>query len=1730
MSVDVARLVFELDSTQADPAEKKLDRLIATGERADATFRKLKTATEMAGIGLRDASDGAQRAAKTATDMVQSQGAVEKATRGAAKASADLRAQRQLEAAAMREVVQASKAYERDQNAADRSVERSAAQVLAFRQRMARQRALEEGRAATEATAATAAADRAAERSAQQVLAFRVRMARQRANEEAAAANLAAKAEAEAAREQAAAIASLEQRIAALKGSIDPTFAAQQRLDAEMREATALYKMGAISASDYAKATAVLEQRMAAAARGQTLLGAAHLSAAGSSKVMTQATLNLSRQFADIGVTAAMGMNPLMILIQQGPQIADAFAMAKTQGLGFTAVLRGMLATLAPLLIAIWPLIIVAGAAAAGFALLNRELAKKYPKDITDGLGLTEEQLKRVKDRTVTLGDTFMATLTVMGRHLMQGPLGGAIKWLGDRWSDLMDGMSRAAFEGLALIIGGFVGAYRTIMANWRNFGPALGDVFTIAANRAIDAIEMIVNAHVRALNVLIAGINKIPGIHLPAIAEADLSHLKGQVSGAAEFIGKSFAANVQTAVQQTRAGMRQIGKEIETEALRRARARALEKAGDPNKGAATPRDQTDERTAQIQALLAQAAVEELQARLALTRDIQVRANLEKQIGAAQLLGKQAEVDRQIANIADDKGLSATKKAELTAQLEIVKGVNARVAGLKDRAIDEAAADGLAKQAIDIANAQRDGQSAVLQSQLALATTAKDRGAIEMQLLDLADQRAKAAYEEVIAAKASTATQVETAKIQLATLEATRGAREEAQRRKTAVAGADEIVKELSQIDSLASQAGQSLENAFGRAGGALGSLLSSLSGFRVQMAQINKDVLSHDMTEAQGTRERAALQVRTYGDMASAAKGFFKQGSAGYKAMEAAEKAFRIFQFAMAVKAMFFKTAETAATVTGAAVETGAVVAAETAKTAATTAGTAVRTPMKISEGAASMFAALGPFGFAAVAAMLAVMAALGFSGRGGSGGGLGYDPKKLQEAAGTGSVLGDSTAKSESIQRALDIVAQNTNRDLEYSNAMLRALRSIDNNIGVVAAALARSLGAGGAFDTSKLNLGTSGRAPTLGNLGFGSVTTKTLADQGLTFNDQALADILQNGIDGSSYQSVATKKKKSIFGITYSNKTSTATDLTDLDASLEKQLTLLVGSLRDGVLSAAEVLGVTGAKATLDAFTVSLGKLSFKDLTGEEIQQQLEAVFGKLGDDLASAVLPVLSEFQKVGEGAFETLVRVAREYQVVDVTLSSIGKTFGAVGVASLAARDNLVQLFGSLDDFVEQTSFFADNFLSEAERMAPIQAAVVKEFERLGVTGVNTKDQFKQLVLGLDLTTQAGRDMYAAMLAAAPAFAKVFDYLNPEVKDAAKSVSDLRKDLTDAYQREADALQGTIDKFKGFADTLKKFRDSLDSGPNALLSPEAQYQATQKAFLDVSAKARLGDADALSALPTTSQAFLDASKAYYASSGHYFRDLADVKAAVEAAGATASRTADNATQQLDALKASVSGLITINQSVISVHDAILALQTALSARAATAGAGGIATPFSPATSATGSTAPSYTYQPAVAPTTPAAVSTAPNWDSYLAANPDVMASVTAGWLSTLNFASVEDAARYHYENFGQYEGRTGFATGGSFMVGGSGGTDSQNFGPINLSPGEIVNVRRPGQGANDNAELIAELKSLKTEVVALRAQVARGDQANVEATKAAGEEVAKAVKPSSTQRLTGGGRA
>lgn len=934
------------------------------------------------------------------------------------------------------------------------------------------------------------------------------------------------------------------------------------------------------------------------------------------------------------------------------------------------------------------------------------------------------------------------------------------------------------------------------------------------------------------------------------------------------------------------------------------------------------------------------------------------------------------------------------------------------------------------------------------------------------------------------------------------------------------------LLDELRLIDDLARDAGQGMADAFGNAGRALGDLLTAMTGYREQREAINQA----DLTDAQKSREQAALEIRTYGDMASAAKGFFDEKSAGYRALQAVEQVYRAIQFANAVKAMVLDKTETGATVLQSGIKAAAHGVVAVAKAIAS-----MPFPLNIAAGAATAAALVG-FGVKMF----------------GGGGGSSAAPALPETNTGTGSVLGDPSVQSQSINKSMELAEKYYNRDLSYSNDMLDALRAIEKGIGDVTTAIARQLGIGGKLSTDGLGLGSTSNPGFLGM--FSSSRSSELADQGLNFGGQNLGQIISNGIAGSFYQIVQnTKTKSGFFGIGGGTSTWNTETSSGIDAGLSRDIANLLASLKSGVLSAAGKLGIEGAEAVLNAFQVNIGRISFKDMSSAEIAETLTAVFSAVGDQMAGAIMPTLTKYQAAGEGLMETLTRLAAQYQAVDQVMASLGMTFGAVGVGSIEARDRLVQLAGGLDEFVKSSTFFAEEFLTEAQRMGPIQSAVNAELARLGIATDITREQFANLVMGLDVSTESGAAMYAALMRLAPGLDKVLDYtegLNGVIVDtaallqqrqtleiqlmeaqgrsaealAAKRVLELaamdaslrplqeaiwaaqeaasaqaelaraqqeaadvarqiasqrrnleidlmsatgdvagalaakradelaamhaslrplqqaiwtaqeaaaaqaelaraqqeaadiarqiasqrrdleielmeatgnsagalaarradelaaidaslrpikeaiwaaqdlaaaqaeatraaeeatrayeqqrqamldlvetaRNDLTQAYQREAAALQETIDKFGGFSDSLRAFRKELDQ----IGSGSASYASTKAEFDRVAALARLGDAEALGGLQGVSKTFLDAAMSNASSQQAYLRDLALVKSAVDLAADTADRTKTAAERQLEALNASVAGLITLNESVLSVRDAIGALQEAM----------------------------------------------------------------------------------------------------------------------------------------------------------------------------------------------------
>lgn len=125
-------------------------------------------------------------------------------------------------------------------------------------------------------------------------------------------------------------------------------------------------KVDASQAKDAASNLGALTAAGAKAEVSAERLAAAQVRLAKEARALLNVGLGLGRQVSDLGVQfagAAASGDPLkgvlMALVQQGPQIGDAFAVAKGQGLGFSQAMKGLYGQVAPFL----PLLAAVGAA-----------------------------------------------------------------------------------------------------------------------------------------------------------------------------------------------------------------------------------------------------------------------------------------------------------------------------------------------------------------------------------------------------------------------------------------------------------------------------------------------------------------------------------------------------------------------------------------------------------------------------------------------------------------------------------------------------------------------------------------------------------------------------------------------------------------------------------------------------------------------------------------------------------------------------------------------------------------------------------------------------------------------------------------------------------------------------------------------------------------------------------------------------------------------------------------------------------------------------------------------------------------------------------------------------------------------------------------------------------------------------------------------------------------------
>jgi hypothetical protein len=1240
--------------------------------------------------------------------------------------------------------------------------------------------------------------------------------------------------------------------------------------------------MGEVAASS-AQADRAIE---AVGSRGMTRMG-------GSAKLAGHQMQNLVYQLNDVVVSLFSGQKPMTVFMQQGSQIGQ-IAMQAGVGIGGMArALLGLAATAAAAALTN-PYLLAAAAAAAlafgAFKMFQSSVKQSGELDkYAASLGLTAKEMEKLGPVGITVGDTMKGLWTTVSDGLNLGPVFSTLK---DWGVVAFEAILQVGKYAVAILYAGWVGGFNAIRILWSSLPGVVGEAAVGAANLAIAGIEYLANKAIAALNWLANWVNPVlDRVGLATIGQIEslaLPRMENSFAGSTARMGAQVRDEFTSAFGDAMGMMDAFSAQWRENSLKAARERLAASATEIRG------DHPDRAGAGRQSREASEAERALQA----ARDFAANLTLETaKIGKTGLEIKRMEV-----------AMAALKAPTDAARIAILEAGEAWEQTTRAFAASEFLRQTVAPLEQQVALL---GQSARAQ---ALANLEAEREQIVLERGAQAWERYRAVRTRLMEADFAQTDQ-------------------------------EQFLTSLEDMVAATEAAARNMADAFGSVGGAIGGITIEITRFASaqvaaasRVADAEREYGRSSFQYADARTAQASAEINHYGNLASAAKGFFKEGSEGFKAMAAAEKVFRAFELAIAIKNAAVKIgligAQTAAKVTS----DTAMAVSDTARAGVEQGNSIITTGIKAVEAVVNAIRSLPfPLNIAAGAVTAGVIASLGIA----IGGAFGGGAKPTPANEGTGTVFGDSAAKSESIAKAIDHLREVDTLTMRYSAAMLASLKSIEANIGGLTNLIIRTNGmegsAAGIQTGTKLTglLGTANSmlagisnfassktgsligagigmaiagpigaaigflgAKLLGGLGkvLGSVVgalfgTKTsIVGQGIYGGAQSLGSIMAGGFNASYYSDI--KKSKKFLGISIGS--SYSTQYTAADAELERQFSLIFEGFYSAISAAAGPLGMSlgEVQSRLSGFVVNIGKIDLKGLTGAEIQEKLTAVFGAAADNLARTAVPGLEQFQKVGEGYFETLVRVASSIETVSSTLSLLGTSVEGL---SLSAKMNLFDLFGSAGDMASATGEYFALYYTKAEQASAQTAQMAGVFDSLGLALPQSIAGFRALVEAQDLTTAAGQAAYAALIQLAPAFADLvgaaqdaasaaaiidermslerqmlelqgdtaalrvldlaqIDMSNKALQEQVWALEDQQKAADDAANAAEQLRNAWAQITDGLIAEIKRIRGVMSDTPT-------NYAVALAAFNNASMLARSGDQEAAKALPGLSQALL-----------------------------------------------------------------------------------------------------------------------------------------------------------------------------------------------------------------------------------------------------------------------------
>lgn len=238
----------------------------------------------------------------------------------------------------------------------------------------------------------------------------------------------------------------------------------------------------------------------------------------------------------------------------------------------------------------------------------------------------------------------------------------------------------------------------------------------------------------------------------------------------------------------------------------------------------------------------------------------------------------------------------------------------------------------------------------------------------------------------------------------------------------------------------------------------------------------------------------------------------------------------------------------------------------------------------------------------------------------------------------------------------------------------------------------------------------------------------------------------------------------------------------------------------------------------------------------VTGDiaEDTKSIESALAEYSNALFASFADEVAPLAQYGETTAQTIARVGQAILSVNDVLDALGLEALALSVDGGKAAQALGAMFGGIEGLQQAAGGYLQGYYAQAERAELVTQALGKTMADLGLAMPATRDAFRELVGAQDLSTEAGRRTFAALMGVADAFAQVTrsaDDIAAERAGLTKQLLQLQGDTTALRALEREALDSSN---RALYDQIQALTDQQAAAQEAADSARAMADASREA--------------------------------------------------------------------------------------------------------------------------------------------------------------------------------------------------------------------------------------------------------------------------------------------------------